>query len=153
MPTSSLTRMLAATLLAAAAGCALAAGDTGPSSPDDPLNGARAHIAASRWTAAIEELQRVNARDSADWHNLMGYSYRKARQPDLEAAERHYDEALRLDPKHRGALEYSGELYLMKGDLARAEQRLATLDKLCTFSCAEYRDLKKAVADHKAGKH
>ena len=145
-----LPRRLAALALTAFIGSAVAAGDTGPSAPDDPLNEARAHIASERWVAAIDALKRVDARDSADWHNLMGYSYRKARQPDLAAAERHYDEALRIDPKHRGALEYSGELYLMKGDLARAEQRLATLDKVCTFSCAEYRDLKKAVAQHKA---
>lgn len=146
----ALPRHLAAIALAAFIGSATAAGDTGPSAPDDPLNEARAHIAAQRWVAAIDSLKRVDARDSADWHNLMGYSYRKARRPDLAAAERHYDEALRIDPTHRGALEYSGELYLMKGDLARAEQRLATLDRVCTFSCAEYRDLKKAVAAHKA---
>jgi Flp pilus assembly protein TadD len=151
MPTLALSRLLVATMLAAAVGTAAAAGDTGPSQPDDPLNGARAHITAQRWTAAIEELKRVDARGNADWHNLMGYSYRKARQPDLAAAERHYDEALRLNPKHRGALEYSGELFLMKGDLPRAEQRLATLDKVCTFSCSEYRELKQAVADYKAG--
>lgn len=142
-------RYLAAALLTVAVGAAAAA-DTGPSAPADPLNGAREHIAAGRWVAAIEELERVDSRDSADWHNLMGYSYRKAKRPDLAAAERHYDEALRIDPKHRGALEYSGELYLTRGDLARAEQRLATLDKVCTFSCAEYRDLKKAVAAYKA---
>ena len=151
MPVHALSRLLAATMLVAAVGTAAAAGDTGPSQPDDPLNGARAHISSQRWAAAIEELKRVDARGNADWHNLMGYSYRKARQPDLAAAEHHYDEALRLNPKHRGALEYSGELFLMKGDLPRAEQRLATLDKVCTFSCSEYRELRQAVADYKAG--
>ena len=64
-----------------------------------------------------------------------------------EAAERYYNEALRIDPKHRGALEYSGELYLMMGDLPKAEERLTRLDKVCVLSCAEYRDLKKAIAD------
>jgi Flp pilus assembly protein TadD len=151
MLTLALSRLLAATMLVAAVGTAAAAGETGPSQPDDPLNGARAHITAQRWAAAIEELKRVDARGNADWHNLMGYSYRKARQPDLAAADHHYDEALRLNPKHRGALEYSGELFLMKGDLPRAEQRLATLDKVCTFSCSEYRELKQAVADYRAG--
>jgi Flp pilus assembly protein TadD len=146
------TRVLAAVLLVASMGAAIAADPGGPSAYADPLSGAREHIAAGRWTAAIEELKRVDARGSADWHNLMGYSYRKARQPDFAAAERHYDEALRIDPRHRGALEYSGELYLMKGDLAQAERRLATLDDVCTFSCAEYRDLKKAVAAYKEGK-
>jgi tetratricopeptide (TPR) repeat protein len=74
------------------------------------------------------------------------YSLRKQATPDLDGAERFYNEALRIDPRHRGALEYSGELYLMKGDLARAEQRLAALDKAYTFGCEEYTDLKNAVA-------
>ena len=81
----------------------------------------------------------------------MGYSLRKQASPDLAAAERYYDAALRIDPKHRGALEYSGELYLMTSRLARAEQQLAALDKLCFLPCEEYTDLKKAIARHKAG--
>jgi len=143
--------MLSALLLAAAAPAVRAADSSPPpAAATDPLAGARALLAEKKWAAAIEELQRVNAKDSADWNNLMGYSMRKRKTPDLEAAERYYTEALRLDPKHRGALEYSGELYLMKGDLAKAEARLATLDKLCTFSCEEYRDLKKAIERYKA---
>jgi hypothetical protein len=140
-------RLIAAFLLSAAAGAFAA--DTGPAA-GDPLSGAREHIAAKRWSAAIDELKKVNARDSADWNNLMGYSYRKAATPDLEASERYYNEALRIDPKHRGALEYSGELYLTKGDLGKAEQRLATLDKVCTFSCPEYRTLKESIAKYKS---
>ena len=75
----------------------------------------------------------------------MGYALRKQAAPDLAAAERHYDAALRITPKHRGALEYSGELYLIKGDLTQAEQRLAQLSSACIFGCEEYTDLKKAV--------
>ena len=37
----------------------------------------------------------------------------------------------------------------MTGNLPKAEQRLATLDKACTFSCEEYTDLKKAVERYK----
>ena len=33
-----------------------------------------------------------------------------------------------------------------------AEQHLARLDSICVFGCAEYRMLKTAVADYKAGK-
>lgn len=143
-----LHRLFAAVLLSASVGAFAA--DIGPSVASDPLAAAREHIVAKRWTAAIDELKKVNARDSADWNNLMGYSHRKAKTPDLEASERYYTEALRIDPKHRGALEYSGELYLAKGDVAKAEQRLATLDKVCTFSCAEYRELKESIAKYKA---
>ncbi len=147
----TITRLVFATVLALTAGHAFAA-DTAPSKTEaaSPLAAARAQIADKKWAAAIEELKKVNDTGSADWNNLMGYSLRKAKTPDYAAAEKYYDEALRIDPKHRGALEYSGELYLMTGELPKAEQRLATLDKTCTFGCAEYTDLKKAVQNYKA---
>ncbi len=117
---------------------------------DDKLATVRAHVAAKRWDEALAELQRLNDTASADWHNLMGYNLRKQKTPDLDAADRHYREALRIAPSHRGALEYSGELALMRGDLPRAEQQLALLDRACTFGCEEYTDLKNAVQRYKA---
>lgn len=117
---------------------------------NDKLATARAFIQQERWRDAIAALREVNDTASADWNNLMGYSHRKAKTPDLAAAERYYDEALRIDPKHRGALEYSGELFLMMGDLARAEGRLAQLDRACTFGCQELKDLRAAIASFKA---
>lgn len=121
-----------------------------PKAAADKLAGARKQIAAKQWPAAIDELKKVNDTGSADWNNLMGYSLRKASPPDVAGAEKFYNEALRIDPKHRGALEYSGELYLMTDNLPKAEERLAALDKLCATPCAEYSDLKKAVARYKA---
>ncbi|MBL8351522.1 MAG: tetratricopeptide repeat protein [Burkholderiaceae bacterium] len=126
------------------------AADLGAPAANDPLAAARTQIAQKRWPEAIAELKRVDATASADWHNLMGYSLRKSQPPDYAAAERHYDEALRIAPQHRGALEYSGELYLLTGRLDRAEGRLAALDKACFLPCEEYTDLKKAVAQYKA---
>ena len=148
--TFSMRQMLRCGLMLGAAVCARAA-DTAPSTPaNDVLAPARAQIAAKNWAGAIDELKRLNTPQSADWNNLMGYTHRKAANPDYAAAENYYDEALRLDPKHRGALEYSGELYLIKGDLARAEQRLAALDKACFLPCEEFTDLKNAVARYKS---
>ena len=121
-----------------------------PERSPDKLEGVRAQIAAKNFPGAIDELKRVNDTGDADWNNLMGYSLRKAPTPDFAGAEKFYDEALRIDPRHRGALEYSGELYLQTGDLARAEQRLAALDKACFLPCSEYSDLKKAIAQYKA---
>ncbi|HEX6705124.1 MAG TPA: tetratricopeptide repeat protein [Albitalea sp.] len=145
----SLSRILAASVLALSVQVIHAA-DTDPApATADKLAPARAQIAAKSWRGAIDELKRINDPASADWNNLMGYSLRKAKTPDYEAAEKFYDEALRIDPKHRGALEYSGELYLMKGDLAKAEERLGRLDKACRLPCDEYTDLKKAVQAYK----
>ena len=143
-------RGLLCLLLICAATGGVHAADPSPAASEDKLAPARALIAEKRWAAAIDELKRVNATDDADWNNLLGYSYRKAKTPDFAAAARHYDAALRLQPQHRGALEYSGELYLMQGDLPRAEQRLAQLDKACRLPCEEYTDLKKEVARYKA---
>ena len=143
-----ITQAFAATALALAIAPSFAA-DTYTTGPDT-LAPARTRIAAGQWAAAIDELKKVNDPASADWNNLMGYSLRKGKTPDFAAAERYYNEALRIDPKHRGALEYSGELYLMTGDLGKAEQRLAALDKACFLPCDEHRDLKKAVERFKA---
>ena len=118
--------------------------------PVERLASARGHIKAKRWADALTELKRVNDSGSADWNNLLGYVLRKQATPDLAAAERAYDAALRIAPAHRGALEYSGELYLMKGDLPKAEQRAAQLARACAESCEEYADLKKAVERYKA---
>lgn len=146
------TRLVLSAVFAMLVGPPVLAADTGSSTvqADDPLAAARTQVAGRRWADAITELKRVNATTNADWQNLMGYSLRKASPPDLDGADRHYREALRIAPAHRGALEYSGELALMKGDLPLAEQRLTALDKACTFGCEEYTDLKQAVQRYKA---
>lgn len=151
--TSTLSRLLAAAVLAASTLTAFAADYTPAAASVDKLAPARAQIAAKQWSGAIDELKKLNDTGSADWNNLMGYSLRKAPVPDYDAAEKFYLEALRIDPKHRGALEYSGELYLMKGDLGMAESRLAALDKVCFLPCDEFTNLKKAVAAYKANRN
>jgi len=152
MTKQTLVRIVSAAVVALMLQHGAFAADTGPAvaAAPDKLSQARALIKDKKWADAIDELKRVNDSGSADWNNLMGYSMRKAKVPDYEGAERFYDEALRIDPRHRGALEYSGELYLMKGDLAKAEERLDALDKVCHLPCEEYTDLKKAVQAYKA---
>ena len=147
---ASLLRILLAPLLIlfAAASFAVDSGSTAPA--NDKLSAARTKIAAKDWPGAVEELKRANDPASADWNNLMGYSLRKAGAANATESERYYNEALRIDPKHKGALEYSGELYLMMGNLPLAEQRLAALDKACFLPCSEHRDLKNAVAKYKS---
>jgi Flp pilus assembly protein TadD len=149
------SRVLIAAAISIAAPATFAADTSGSNSSvqtdaPDVLVTARQQISAKLWPQALAELKRVNATSNADWNNLMGYSLRKSSPPDLAGSEKFYNEALRIDPKHKGALEYSGELYLMKGDLPTAEKRLAALSKVCTFGCDEYTDLKKAVDRYKA---
>lgn len=150
MNTRSTFFRLAAALALALSGLAVQAADDPAPPRGDKLAAARALIAENKWAPAIDELKKVNDTRSADWNNLMGYSHRKAKTPDLAAAERYYTEALRIDGRHKGALEYSGELYLMLGDLAKAEARLATLNGVCGTGCEEYKDLKQAIDRFKA---
>lgn len=121
--------------------------------PRDPViaefERARAY---ENWTqaAAVVRKALASAPENAEYHNRYAFALRKGANPDMELVFMHYREALRLDPEHRGAHEYIGEAYLMVGDLPKAKQHLAVLDRLCLFGCEEYDDLKKAVVAYEA---
>ena len=105
----------------------------------------RADIKAKDWTKAIADLKKFVAANpsSADGFNLLGYSYRNAGNYDL--AGKAYTKALKLDPKHTGALEYQGILFIKLGQMDKAK---ANLDKIKTIGGAgseEYKDLAKAI--------
>ena len=127
-------------------------GDNNVSNADPVIAEAKAAIKKKDWAAAQATLKQALATNpvNADYHNLYAYSMRKAGGVDMAVVFQHYDEALRIDPKHRGAHEYSGEAYLEANDLPKAKEHLAALDKLCFFGCEEYTDLKKAVAAFEA---
>jgi Flp pilus assembly protein TadD len=117
------------------------------------LTEARQSIKSKNYEAAIRLLtEHSEQKSSADWNNLMGYAHRKKSPPELVEAEKYYQTALQIDPKHKGALEYYGELLLIKNDLTGAESLLKRLDQICTFSCEEYRDLKKSIQNYKSKK-
>ena len=129
------------------------AADSTPAKSDPAwLTEARASIQSNNYDQAIKQLQSANEVNSADWNNLMGYSLRKKQPPDLVSSEKYYQAALKIDPSHRAALEYYGELLLMNKDLPGAETMLARLDKACLFSCEEYRDLKASIAKYQGKK-
>ena len=141
-----------ALLLLAVVGISHAA-DSAPAKQDPAwLTQARASIKAEKYDQAIQQLQAANETSSADWNNLLGYSLRKKQPPDLVGAEKYYQAALKIEPDHRGALEYYGKLKLINNDLLGAEALLARLDKACTFGCEEYSDLKGAVQKYKSRK-
>lgn len=119
---------------------------------DGALKSARAAIAAGDYASAQATLKAALDSDSgnADLHNLYAYSIRKGANPDMQLVFKHYNDALRIDPKHRGAHEYIGEAYLMVGNPAKAREHLAALGKICFFGCAEHDMLKKAIADYEA---
>jgi tetratricopeptide (TPR) repeat protein len=99
--------------------------------------------------AAMREAVEANPANP-DYHNLYAYSLRKAGTGQMDLVFKHYNEALRIDPKHKGAHEYIGEAYLMVGNVAKAREHLGQLDKLCFFGCAEFNDLKRAISQYEA---
>ena len=85
---------------------------------------------------------------NADIHNLLGFSARK--MGNYDASEGHYTRALELNPKHKGALEYMGELYLTLNQLDKAEALQVRLDDVCWLGCDELDQLNAAIADWKS---
>jgi tetratricopeptide (TPR) repeat protein len=153
-------QILASMLMAASAAVFAAGGGgggggegTSAKESDPVIAAAKDAIAKQDWAAAQSGLKQALASNpnKADYHNLYAYSMRKGSNPDMDEVFKHYEEALRIDPKHRGAHEYIGEAYLQVGNLPKAKEHLAALDKLCWLGCEEYRDLKKAVASYEAG--
>lgn len=102
------------------------------------------------YAAATRAFEAVVAKDdrNANAYNMLAYSIRRG--GDAARAIPIYQKALAIDPKHRGAHEYIGEAYLLLGDLPKAKEHLAVLDKLCFLPCEEYSDLKTAVKDYEA---
>jgi tetratricopeptide (TPR) repeat protein len=101
------------------------------------------------WNEAARRFKQATLRDpdNADLQNYLGYSYRNLGR--LDAAFEHYRRALELNPRHRGAHEYAGEAYLMVGDLARAEEHLAALRRICLIPCEELGDLEREIAAYR----
>lgn len=131
----------------------LAAGSGGDSyaseTETDAYKKGRQAVEAKRFEQAIEIFARVTADepDNPDAWNLFAFSLRKLKR--FDEAEKHYLKALKLDPRHLGANEYLGELYLQTNRLAKAEERLAVLDRACLFGCPEYSELKAAIETFK----
>ncbi len=121
---------------------------------DPAIEAIQAAVAKSDWARARELARASVEKDprNADYHNLYAYAIRMGDKPEMDLVFRHYNEALRIDPKHLGAHEYLGEAYLQTGNLERAKQELQALDDLCFLPCKEYSTLKQAIADFEAKK-
>ncbi len=134
---------------------AFAAGSPSPSrrpAPQDTYDLAVKAVKAKNYERAIGLLRKVVRRepDNADAWNWLGFSYRSVARFDEALAA--YDKALAIDPDHRGANEYLGELYLKTGKLEKAKEQLRTLDRICAYGCKELDDLKAAIKAYESGR-
>ncbi|MEM1346368.1 MAG: tetratricopeptide repeat protein [Pseudomonadota bacterium] len=91
----------------------------------------------------LEELA-LDAPNTADVFNLLGYVHRK--MDDLDLSATHYARALSLDPNHRATLSYQGKLFLQQGNVEKALANLSRLKTLCG-TCQEHADLEAALGE------
>jgi len=99
-------------------------------------------INEGRYEQAIERLRLAVWNDGPhpDLMTYLGFANRKLKRYD--EARGWYEQALAVAPRHRGALEYYGELKLELGDVAGARAHLARLDTLCAFGCQQADELR-----------
>ena len=128
---------------------AMGSSDTPSDQQADPYKQAKSLIDDEKYGEAIPILQKL-IKDKgayADALNLLGYSYRKS--GDANEALEYYNQALAMEPKHLGANEYLGELYLEMKQPDKAKERLAVLKAACG-SCEEYNDLAAKINQYSA---
>jgi Flp pilus assembly protein TadD len=113
-----------------------------PSAPD--LGQVRAAIKVRNYKAALADLRVLEpSNPQPDVYSLLGFTLRKT--GDRQQAMTYYRKALELDPKHKGALEYQGELFIELGQLDEAKTNLGKLKLLCPSGCEEREDLQEAI--------
>ena len=104
----------------------------------------RAKIDAKDYQGALTDLRDL-AQDvqQPDVYNLLGFTLRKT--GDFETSLTYYNKALELRPDFKAAREYLGELYVETGHKDKANEQLASLQKLCPAGCEELEDLQQAI--------
>ncbi|HEX6117964.1 MAG TPA: tetratricopeptide repeat protein [Dongiaceae bacterium] len=135
-------------LAAPAAGYAAGSSSSEPAAQPDLYKQAKELVDDQQYAQAIPLLQKSIQQkgEYADALNLLGFSNRKL--GDMTKAMTYYTKALNKEPKHLGANEYMGELYLELNELPKAEERLAVLKGACG-NCEEFEDLDGQIKDYK----
>jgi len=103
-------------------------------------------IYKEKYAKAIRKLEAVvdaKPKNANAW-NLLGFAHRK--NDNLEAATSAYENALTIDPAHKGALEYQGELFIRLGNIEGAKANLEKLQAACPDGCEELELLTQALA-------
>ena len=126
----------------------LADGDNNDS--NSPLAPVQTLIEDEKYQEAISALQKLlkETPTNADMLNLLAYSQRKLQR--FDEALVNYQKALNIEPEHRGANEYLGELYLQLGKPDKAQERLQVLDEACFFGCDEFDELEEAIKTYRS---
>tara|TARA_B100000963_G_scaffold14321_1_gene11015 strand:- start:2610 stop:3044 length:435 start_codon:yes stop_codon:yes gene_type:complete len=99
------------------------------------------------YTKAVTVLEKIlgKTKYQKDPDILNEYAFALRKSGNLAKAEIFYNKALSIDPKHKGALEYLGELYV---DTKRKDKANLLLSKLKNCKCEEYSELKSYITNN-----
>jgi predicted Zn-dependent protease len=144
LPTRVATLAFIAMLAAPCAAFAADTEETPASATMGDFDTARALVDSQKYDEALPMLHQLDQQgpNNPDVLNLIGFSLRKTGKMD-EALD-YYSRALALNPRHRGANEYLGELYLEMKQPEKAKERLAVLSQTCG-DCEEFEDLSAQI--------
>jgi len=140
---------IACALISPAGAFAADTAETPASATTGDFDSARALVDARKYDEALPALRQLDQQspNNPDVLNLTGFSLRKTGRMD-EALD-YYNRALALNPRHRGANEYLGELYLETKQPEKAKERLEVLRQACG-DCEEFQDLQKQISQYAA---
>lgn len=118
--------------------------ETPASASSGDFDSLRTLVDAQKYDEALTGLRQLDQQspNNPDVLNLIGFSLRKTGK--LDEALDYYNRALALNPQHRGANEYLGELYLETKQPEKARERLDILRQACG-NCEEFEDLQKYI--------
>ena len=105
-------------------------------------------IHEKKYKKAIKLLEKVIKRKdlnerTADFYNLLGYSYRKQSNPDLDKSYSFYMVALKADPNHIPTLEYLSELYIELGNENKSIELIKKIKYLDNNNFTDYPKIDK----------
>ena len=107
----------------------------------DGYRAAYALVQAGDYKAAFAAFQALDADDTPDVANYLGYTARKL--GDYQLSKYWYERALASDPKHVRTWQYYGMWHVEQGNMLKAADFLEKIEAICGGkTCKEYQDLK-----------
>ena len=109
------------------------------------MKDARSKLSKENYKSALRQLKKVTAQEpkNADAWSLRGFSERKLGKQ--KNASKAYNRALEINPVHKGALSYQGELFLQQNKRDKALINRKRLAGLCPDGCSQLDDLDRAL--------
>jgi tetratricopeptide (TPR) repeat protein len=114
---------------------------------DDNIYEAARDLAYNRrYQEAIDLLNLAENKKDPRILNYLGYSNRKLGR--IHAGLTYYTAALKEDPDYTLVMEYMGEAFLQLGEVDKAREQLAQIEKRCGKNCREYSMLEGEINRH-----